>query len=101
MGRLGKLRSLLCELRIFPLIAERCRIGELALEFRDPLFYCACLIEHRRSVPAPAHICKNPETKTARPIGPCRWILPRAPACVEHRRAAGGAMFVLGCPFPP
>src|SRR5277367_2120993 len=84
MRSLGKLRSL---------------IGELALEFRDPLFYCACLIEHRRSAPASAYICKNPENKTARPSWPCRWILPRAPGCVEHRRAAGAAMLLLGCRF--
>src|SRR5208282_5896444 len=48
---------------------------------------------------ASAYICKNPENKTARPSWPCRWILPRAPGCVEHRRAAGAAMLLLGCRF--
>ena len=47
MRRLGKLRSLLGQPRVFALIAERGRIAELALEFRHPLFYCTCLIEHR------------------------------------------------------
>src|SRR5277367_2350172 len=79
MRSLGKLRSLLGELRVFPLIAERGRIGELALEFRDPLFYCACLIEHRRSAPPPRTSAKILKTKRRGRVGRADGFSPAHP----------------------